>query len=469
MFRFTSQLQGAPAARMRLQRWLLATLAFALSCSLGASTAFAAKKVLLDFEPDNDDLADLTNWGATWTGPITTFETSALVARLDAANPDMTAAQIAAKLKDAIKGKVENIYQGKNITFTTDPNAKGIDKTVFMVSGRRVAGPASHAGSLGLAFLNGARGWVFVDEFEQSDLWTGDNTARKMTQDEAAQALGKTAAHELGHLLGLDDNNPADRADNPGGTQPAGSHPPLKTTTGTMAQGASVAKMNPKFLKADNDKIAKDLAKPEPQKDVATVGAKNRFGSIPQTEDPAEDTATPRTIGPTGIGQFTGPGPGQTNQQLLNQPLNWPLTLPLTFEAEKLNGAFLTIRFWNIHGDDFQIVNLEGIDLLASPSSEFRDIDQIGGQFSVVHVNLLDHATLPQLKALLADNTATLALQAVPSYGMYAIDYIQLTAYSDVPQPIPAVSDAGMLVMIVVMVVAMSIAMRRRRSTVTNG
>jgi len=420
------------ARSVGLSRRLPAALLAAMLtlCLAGAETS-AAEKVLINFAPAASDLdTDYIN------GDPVAFKDSAIVQRLADANDDMDAEMIAAKMMPAIVDAVKNIYMGINVTFTTDPTEEGINRTIHIV-----AGATDKENALGFVRTGQSlKGFVMLESYEKKNVFIEPDQARPLTQAEAINAIGKTAAHELGHIYGLPDVNTMRQTHKPmeGEQIPDGANPAIKPASGTMAQGVSTEKTP--FKDAHKKKLTEDLAK-DREKDQTTVGEADKFGSVPPEErNGFEDVITPQTILPSEIGLFTGPGPGFTNQMLPFALHQWQLTLPPTFDAFAMTSVFLEIRFYNVTPGAIKCVFADEMDLLVGTMNEFFMLDQSGGEFGAVLVDLEEFAPLPVIQNMLSDNTLNLAICG----GGFAIDYIRLTAYSESAPPCPwDVSGSG--------------------------
>lgn len=400
------------------------------SLILFAGQAIAGTKVLVNFEPEAGDLD-----GDISVGALTSLADSALVQRLDSEMADMTADQIAQMLKDSIIAMVENIYSGICVEVTTDEDAEGITKTIHVVSGARDVD-----GALGFVRgLNSATGWVMVDQYEQQNVWLEPNEDRKLTKAEAVNAIGKTIAHELGHLFGLPDVNSM-RDDNthtpgPDADPPTpGATPGVKPGAGTMAQGVCTEKTP--FKTAHRDKLIKDLGgtaaeDKKKKKDEITIGDADLFGADKAGRAGFEDVVAPRVLAPSAIG-LTGPGPNGTDQILFGPMfISLPVPIPPDFDPFLLDSAFFELRSWNLPELGIVEIQLEGLSLMGGPMNEFLMLNQNGEQFGAVLIDLEQHIPLPVLQDIFSDGVAQ--FQIMLNAPLYALDYFRLSLFSDCP------------------------------------
>ncbi len=426
--------------------------ALILLLAVGSGPAHAKKKILINFEPEAGDLDGDINVGA-----LAALKDSAIVMRLDAADATMNAQQIADMLKASILAEVQMIYMDVDVEFTTDKNAGGIDKTIHVVGGAR-----DKDGSLGFVRgLNSAKGWVMVDQYDQQDVWIEPDQDRKLTKAEAVHAIGKTVAHELGHLFGLPDVNTMRAANSHtpagGGAGTAGATKAIKPAAGTMVQGITPDKTP--FKDDHLKKLQKDIGKPaegKKKKDVATTGDKDLFNQDePGSRAGFEDVGVPRQIpGVLGPPDFDG-----TDATLPGGQLVLPLLLPPTFDPFLIDSAFLEIRTHDVVPIEMVQLSLQSsapipvppVDLLAPTMdgvmNEFALLDQPNGEYGSVLMDLSHFASLGDLIQILGTDPLL-----VIEGGGFAVDYVELTVFS-VPEP------AGFAIFTATVVVA---AYRRR-------
>ena len=413
---------------MRRNTWKRAALAAVGTVAMLASPVFGATKILINFEPEESDLD-----GDISEGSLSSLADSAIVQRLADADPNMTAEQIATMIKADIVAVVQNIYSEIDVEITTDPDAEGVTKTVHVVGGARDVD-----GSLGFVRgLNSSTGWVMIDQYDEQNVWLEPNEDRKLTKAEAANAIGKTIAHEFGHLFGLPDVNTM-RADNrhtPGkdaDPPTEGASPGVKPGAGTMVQGICPDKTP--FKEAHEKQLIKDLGGTDDEdkkkkKDEISIGDADLFGADETGRAGFEDRVLPVPLPPSAIG-LTGPEFNGTDELFAGpQFLPLPLPIPPDFDPLLLDSAFLEIRFWNVPPEGIVDIQLEGLSLMGGPMNEFQMLNQNGEQFGAVLIDLEQHIPLPVLQGIVGDGVAQ--LQVIIDAPLWAMDYVRFRLFSD--------------------------------------
>lgn len=232
------------------------------------SSAWGSSLVFLDF----DSVTVEDEFKKFKEGTPTKFVDSALVNRLDMedGNGQDNKQEIANMIMNDIKSNLESLYSDYWITFTKEKPTEGKFKTLDFFGGVKRKGKIS----AGTAPLNGDKAWIFVDVWADTNLkfWR-DGKDGLLDKTEVTNTLSKTAAHELGHLFGLGENNSMRMKNEPGpdDTPTVGAIDTYKPSSGVMAQGTFPDITNLKFKDADarmlREKIGgKDKYKPTKQK-----------------------------------------------------------------------------------------------------------------------------------------------------------------------------------------------------------
>lgn len=438
--------------------WRSAVLGGVLAtCSVCAHCAVALLTYQPFFEP-----RDLV-------GTPVSFNDSTLVTRLQTLDPSKSRAQIATELQAAVDARLQAMFAGLNLRFTSQVG--GTDAIIGAFAGQLYFDRAATGDkTAGRSDVAARRAIVVVDEFDIDRVFIPPppaygyirrlemHSADTAPHNEVANAMAKTIAHEVGHLFGLaGDVNRAGMTIQPEPGNGPVLGPQDKVTTnpdfGVMAQGLMIL---PTEFSADEKKfLGKVLgttagagvpAQAPRLRDVIRVGDIDRFGTgetgVQRDMALAQSLATGRVVSEAddAAGTDTVLAAGTVEFVFL-------LTSPV---ASDLESAFLQVSLLNAGSGSVQHawLRIGGVDL--DLGDGFADLDAEGITTSV----LLDLGSVPG---------ALDRLRGAPSFGVrlelasagVAIDYLQFDAFGhEMPEP-------STLALLTLMLPGLAVARRR--------
>ena len=469
---------------IKLQAWLLMTLLLAFVFK--PAPAFSKKIVFLQFEDfDAEDLPrDPRGNRSEFLFPGETepakFEDSQMILELtERENKDkppeeqMTRKQFADMVMDGVLEKLKEIYQEVWIDFTKTKPDEGEFVTIdFPGKVTTVAPPifprrGGVGRFLGLAPIDPGdqrwdeKGWVLIEEArhkfwrleknEQGELVSVDKV---LTKEQIIALISKTAAHEIGHTLGLDHPD----QDNHVFPLPEGEKPtsegvirsvidPEKGNIMSSGAALSMLSFTEKNLKTLKMLVGERLPGPDKKFFTEDDVAKHPTTVMEMTGDGDDHGTNPSGISPSGI---NGEGlnlifPSDVMQGDNEAPFTDTLLSNDTFDyffdfggpLDTVNDVLLTIGLFNLDPTKSPVKlfidNMEVLDPFANVDlrADFADNPDLGAFFA--HHIFLDESLLPNF----IDGQVTLSLE-VPEDQLLSVDYIVVKSQiqTSIPEPV---------------------------------